>query len=313
MTPFLKDKSWTDDEKQIVSLLLDGETEFLNYLRRQLSPPFFMWIERRNPNTKPRIYRTPPNEYVIDIVFDGRLQNEFGVGNDISLDIDDLRILEAKLERELTVIGTVNNGILTNIRFVADEPVRWPKYIQLADWRFLSEKESSKKRIAFDKLDVVIRRIQAGELKYSWVKALFVRAGEQGLQIGLWAPADVTAITTLEHKIGARLPIDFREFLNTTDGASISGAKIFGCEEVYLLKANDLSSDDRLLVLATTEAGNLIALDLSRAGNEAQTCPVIFLEHSKHEAVVLSESFKDWLTKFIDIALEEQAAGRHIS
>ena len=112
-------KDWTKDERQIIALLLEGETEFLNCLRLQLQPPFFLWVERRTPNTKPAVYRTPPNEYAVDIVFDGKLQEKFSAGNNVSLNIDDLQILEANLEQYLTVIGSVNNGILTNIRFIS--------------------------------------------------------------------------------------------------------------------------------------------------------------------------------------------------
>ena len=102
---FSKKKSWTTDEKRIVTLLLEGDSEFLHCLRRQLTPPFFLWVERRSPSTKPQVYKTPPNEYVIDIVFDGSLEDDFSAGSDLSLDIDDLTILETRLKQDLRRLG----------------------------------------------------------------------------------------------------------------------------------------------------------------------------------------------------------------
>lgn len=303
MMRFSKKKDWTEDERRIVDLLLQGDSEFLDCLRRQMSPPFLLEIERRSPNTRPKFRRTPPNEYAIDIIYDGSLEEEFSAGYGISLNIDDLKISEARLKRELTVVGSVNNGVLTNIHFISEGPVKWPKYIQLEDWSFWSEGKSARKRPSFEKLDIPVRRIQVSDMKDSWVKELLVQANQQGVQVGVRPPAEAAAISALEREIAAELPVDFREFLNATNGARVSGSEIFSCDRVYLLDADDLSSD-HLLVFATTKFGNPVALDLSQVRKDTGLCPVVFLDHDTGEAVILSESFREWLTRFVEVALE---------
>lgn len=282
--------------------MLEGDTELLDKLHRQLLPPFCLWIERRHPHTKPKIYSTPLNEYAIDVVFEGKLQEEFSAGNDLSFIIDDLTIVEANLNKELKVVGTINNGILTNIRFISDEPVKWPKYITLKDWNFWLGDQPTKKRQSFAELDIALQKIQIPELKDSWVKTLFTKADKGRVQIGLWTPAEEAAISNLELEHGLKLPTDFKEFLRTTNGATISGVKLFGCDDVYPLEMNNPHFNP-LTIIMVTIAGNIIALDLSRIETVSSVCPVIFFDQQNDEFITLAENFKEWLTKLVDEAI----------
>jgi hypothetical protein len=301
--PLLLRKDWTKDERRIVDLLLQGQTEFLECLRRQVSLPFFLWVRRRSPKTKQRFYRTPPNEYTIDIVFDGSLQEEFSAGYDISVDIDDLTIVETRLRQDLRAVGVVHHGILTSIRFFSDGPVKWPKYLQLADWSFWSEGKPAKRRLSLEKLDIPLQRVKISDLKDSWVKELLVHADQQGLRVGVRLPADSTSVSNLEREIGAKLPVDFGEFLNATNGVGIGSGSIFGCDQLYVLDAEGLPSD-LLLVFAMDKFGNPVTLDLSQIRYCVESCPVIFLNHDTGEVITAAESFKEWLTKSIDALLE---------
>jgi hypothetical protein len=303
MPLLLRKKDWTKDERRIVNLLLQGETEFLECLRRQISLPFFLWVRRRSPKTKQRFYRTSPNEYTIDIVFDGSFQEKFSAGYDISLDIDDLTIVETRLKQDLRVVGVIYHGILTSIRFFSDEPVKWPKYLQLEDWSFWSEGKPAKKRLSFEKLDILLQRVQVSDLKESWVKELLVHADQQGLRVGVRPPADPTFVPNLEREIGAKLPVDFGEFLDATNGVGIGSGSIFGCDQLYVLDAEGLPSD-LLLVFAMDKFGNPVTLDLSQVRDDVELCPVIFLNHDTGEVIAAAESFKEWLTKSIDALLE---------
>jgi hypothetical protein len=294
---------WSEDELKAVSLLLEGDTQLLRYLRRQVRAPFCLWVRRFTPKTRQAFYRTPANEYAITIVYDDLLRNDFSAGAGVSLVIDDLTIVEPKLRRELRVVGQVHDGILGIVRFIAPEAVKWPKTIGLADWHFTCNGQRTQHRVCFDKLDLAVQRITVAGLPDSWVKDLLAAADAEGVPVSLWPGADPATVSLLEEQAGDSLPADYLEFLRVTNGANVWRTKVFGTSEAYLLEAEGLPSG-RFLAISTDEAGDVVALDLSHADGSKQTSPVVHLYHDTGEMTELAPSFREWLAGLVADAIE---------
>lgn len=296
-------KTLTNDELKIIDLLLQGDNEILSKLRQQLQPPLFMEIRRRSPSTKPKVYNTPPNEYHIDIVFDERFEKKFSIGSKVSLEIDDLQIFDQNLNQELKVIGVVNKGIFTNIRFVSNKPIKWPKSIKLTTWKFNGNNKTSQERISFEKLSQikVEKESKIDDLKISWVKELFKKLSRKKVFFALQSPVENMLILSLEEKFGGNLPEDFKEFFMSTNGATILGANIFDCDELYLLEETRLSSD-KLLVFLIDQYGSPLVINLSKCKNKH--CHIEYFDGELNQFITLANSFKEWLTKFIETATE---------
>jgi cell wall assembly regulator SMI1 len=294
---------WSEDELKILGLLLEGDTSLLACLRRQITPPFCRWVERMTPTMKIRSYRTAPTDYAISVVYDDLLRNEFSAGAGVSLVIDDLTIVEPKMKRELQVIGRVRDGILTQVRFIAPEAVKWPKTIGLADWHFTCNGQRTQHRVCFDKLDLAVQRITVAGLPDSWVKDLLAAADAEGVPVSLWPGADPATVSLLEEQAGDGLPPDYLESLRVTNGASVWRTKVFGTSEAYLLEAEGLPSG-RFLVISTDEAGDVVALDLFHADGSRGTSPVVHLYHDTGEMTHLAPSFREWLARLVADAIE---------
>jgi hypothetical protein len=130
-------KNWTSHEKWILRLLLDGETNVMESLRRQLEPPFFSRVQRRrNPGGD-----REPGEYHLDVVFNESLLGEFSIGESVNVDIDDLRIRDQRVEGEIEIVARIRDGVLTRIIARTAKAVSWPRYIRADDWWFVLSTE----------------------------------------------------------------------------------------------------------------------------------------------------------------------------
>jgi hypothetical protein len=126
-------KNWTSHEKWILRLLLDGETNVMESLRRQLEPPFFSRVQRRrNPGGD-----REPGEYHLDVVFNESLLGEFSIGEAVNVDIDDLRIRDQRVEGEIQIVARIRDGLLTKIIARSAKQTSWPRYIRADDWWFV--------------------------------------------------------------------------------------------------------------------------------------------------------------------------------
>ena len=297
-------RSLSEGEQRIVALLLEGDTEFLEVLRSQLSPPFHLLIERRTPKTRPMIYRTPPNEYHIDLVFDDRLSGDYSAGSAVSLKIDDLVVVDNRLPEPIVVEGSVNRGILTNMIFRSKEPVRWPKHLIVDEWWYVgSDGTRSKQRVDLGILDHVEAKPSLTDLPDGWFRDVSLGAFDGGHGVTLRQAATETAVAGLETRIAVALPDDFAGFLRITDGAILWDTVVFGCEEVYELDEREFGKGK--VLFSQRIDGSLCAFDLSdyTGGTEY---PVLFFDHDSHEESVVSHSFRQWLENISRSAAQER-------
>ena len=95
MWPFKKKKSlfnqtyFTEDELRIVELLLSGDSEYLELLRRQVTPDFQAYARRIG---KDRVYAIRIGYYIED-------KYKYSAGPDNMVVIDDLIISRRKVKR----------------------------------------------------------------------------------------------------------------------------------------------------------------------------------------------------------------------
>lgn len=157
-------RTWTKQEEWIVSLLLEGQADFLQALARQVKPPFCQRVIRRNPRSWRKADRTELNEYHWDLVFDESLLGQYSLGPDVEMHIDDLHVTEKHLGERLQIIAQISNGLLTRIVARAPRPVRWPRKLQIDDWCYILQTPEgpwrSKRRADLDRLS---RRQSRGE------------------------------------------------------------------------------------------------------------------------------------------------------
>jgi hypothetical protein len=150
-------RGWTKEEQWIVELLLDGEAEFLQALRRQTQPPLLQRVIRRHPRSLHKADRTDPCEYHWDLIFDEDLLGEYCLGTDVKMHIDDLHISDRRVREEIRVVGQVSNGLLTRIIARTPHPIRWPRRLGVNDWWYVLETEKgpwrSKRRTALQGLN----------------------------------------------------------------------------------------------------------------------------------------------------------------
>lgn len=287
----------SDDERKIVGRLLDGDTEFLAALRSQLVPPFFQRIERRTPTSKPKIYRTPPNEYHIDIVYDDCLSEEFSAGTALAMRIDDLVVVDRRLSGNITVEGRVSRGILTNIVFRADVPVRWPKHLRADDWWYKGKNgDRVNSRDDLGSLQCFVSRPTLADLPDGWFREFLRGEFDQDAGVTLRQPASKGAVLDLETSIGTTLPSDYSEFLFSTDGALLWGEVVFGCNEVYALDEDDFGHGK--VVFSQAADGSLFAFDMSEYGG-GREYPVVLFDHDSQETEVVATSFMEWLASVV--------------
>ena len=284
-------------------MLLEGESKLLAVLRSQLSPPFHLRIERRTPETKPAIYRTPPNEYHIDLVYDDSLSGEYSAGGSVTLKIDDLVIVDKHLNKCVVVEGHVNRGILANIVFRAPGPVRWPRHLRADDWWYVrADGVRSKHRENLSHLGVICNRPEIANLPEGWFRDYVLAAFDGGSALVIRGPAVDDAIRSLEARLSAALPPDFSEFLRATDGANLSGTRVFGSDEVYELDEREFGRSK--IAFAQTIDSSLCAFDLSQYDG-GLAYPVLFFDHTSREVTVVTNSFREWLG-FIGASIRSQ-------
>jgi hypothetical protein len=288
------ERSLSSGERTIVRLLLDGNTEFLAVLRSQLSPPFHLRIERRTPKTKPAIYRTPPNEYHIDFVYDDRLRGDYSAGSSVSLKIDDLVVVDQRLPDCVVVEGHVNRGVLANIVFRSQEPVRWPKHLRADEWWYVrADGVRSEHRVDLSELDATCGRPKIEDLPDGWVRDFLLAAFDGGSAVVICEGAREHEISDLEARLSVAIPPDFADFLRATDGATLWEANVFGCDEVFKLDEREFGGAK--VVFSQTIDGSFCAFDLNRYAGSLEY-PVLFFDHESQEVSVVSRSFREWLS-----------------
>ncbi len=156
-------KKWTSQEQWILRLLLDGETNLMESLRRQLEPPFFCRVHR-HPMRRGESGKDGPARYRYDIVFNEALLGEFSVGDAVNLEISDLRIRDQRVEGEIRILAKVRDGVITEILAETEKPVSWPKYLRADDWWFVLQTQKgpwrSKRRQSLEHLGKIVRQDQ---------------------------------------------------------------------------------------------------------------------------------------------------------
>ncbi len=158
-------RGWTKEEEWIIELLLDGQADFLQALRRQAQPPLLQRVIRRHPRSLHKADRTDPCEYHWDLIFDEDLLGEYCLGTDVKMHIDDLHISDRRVREEIRVVGQVSNGLLTRIIARTPHPIRWPRRLGVNDWWYVLETEKgpwrSKRRTALQGLNKSAGRFAA--------------------------------------------------------------------------------------------------------------------------------------------------------
>lgn len=154
-------KKWTSQEQWVLRLLLDGETNLMESLRRQLEPPFFCRVYRHVPRGKACSDATQ-HTYRFDIVFNEALLGEFSVGDGVNFQINDLRIRDHRVEGEIQIAAEIREGVITEIRAASTKAISWPKYLRADDWWFVLDTDKgpwrSKRRQSLKHLGRIVQQ-----------------------------------------------------------------------------------------------------------------------------------------------------------
>jgi len=150
--------TWHKSERKLLDLLFEGTDELLSGLKKQTSPPFFSKVVRRNTSKVNNSGKDHPlNEYRLDIIFDESLITDYTVGDGVNLQINDLTILDNRIDAEINITAFVRNGVLTDIVATTHGDLRWPKYLRVDDWWFILDTPEGqwrgKRRESIRKLD----------------------------------------------------------------------------------------------------------------------------------------------------------------
>lgn len=284
---FRKYKKLHSDEKKIVDLLVSGNTNFINSLKKQVEPPFFLGVYRK------RI----PREYKLSIIFDGNLETFFSMGENINTEIDDLVIKDFRITEPIRVKAEICEGILISIIAYTEKPVKWPHHLKVNDWGYVNNNIVSfniKERISYDLLDFKIlnpyKQFDINKCKCKWLKELVTSAPDGGKGFIPAEKISLTKIKEFESKIKAEIPLDLKEFLNCTNGANFWGTKIFKINEFYLLDEREFN--EKLLVFSTTVDGSTFVLVLNKIDRKNKYCPVDLFYHHSGERIRIGDSLK---------------------
>jgi hypothetical protein len=98
--------TFSDAERRIIELLLSGENPVFPALRRQLSPPFLISVERT----------TNPKRLTITVTFDGNLEREYSVGEGVNVQIDDVLVIDKRIPQPVICKAVIHLGILGAMR-----------------------------------------------------------------------------------------------------------------------------------------------------------------------------------------------------
>jgi hypothetical protein len=243
-------KDLTPSERQIVELLTAGDVPEFTRLRAQWSDPFGMWVERQ-PLSKDR--------YEIALIYDGNTEEEHWIGETLKFDIDDLVILDRRIGMPIPCVGHVHKGILSNIIWVAPQPVRWPTDLNVDDWFYVDANGALGKSRTRD-----------------------------------W-PARIAAAhepPRIDSDIDAVIPTDYREYIGRR-GRSLE------IEDVTLLRLPDLyfldhpSISGRFLVFGSLSDASVMAFDVPEHAREPDGVYFVSVDDAVPERI--ADSFTEWL------------------
>lgn len=246
---FSKEESFTEAEQKIIGILLSGESAAFARLRRQCQAPFLLEVQRS----------IAPTRYTLSLVYDGNLETEYSIGNSISVQIDDLAVIDKRLGNPVTCKAVVHHGVLGNVLFSASSAMQWPTYVKLDDWFFLASDGSTTKERSID-----------------WSDRLRQSAEPQ----------------RFHPQFDAMLPADYQRYILRSLELAVGSANLLHPNEVYLL--DDPRVQMQMLVFAIALDGSVLAFKVE--GTNGETNEVYLLDHQTGEASRVANSFDDWLS-----------------
>lgn len=275
-----------DSERQLLDLLLDGDTEFLRALRRQWEEPFFSEVRRYSSS----------NALEISLAMKGALMPDYAVQPIVEISITDLVIRDNRIQLPIFVEGKVWRGILSNIWLRTHQEVHWPASISVDDWCYLRDGEvdfTNKTRIQKFDLPVLPLATLDEALKNAplWLKDLIEELPEARTLWHVRYPATDEDLAEAEKRLGVALPPDLVELLRFSDGAAIGGDD--------LLTAADLSVHSKrreLLIFGNAPYGGEYALDLEHPNSEGHL-PIMYIDHEEGEIYDEVPSIRDWVKR----------------
>ena len=138
MAFFKRPAAFDNGERRVLELLLSGESEFYARLRKQCEAPFLMGIERS----------TRPTRFTISLIYDGSVEQQYSLGESLSISIDDVMIVDRRVPQPIRAKAIIHHGVLGNVLLMVSDPVSWPKRIAVDEWFYLlPDGRKSKERL----------------------------------------------------------------------------------------------------------------------------------------------------------------------
>ena len=239
-------------ERQLIELLTAGSVPEFSRLRSQWGEPFWLGVNGTLRDN---------DRYELALVYDGSAVDTHSIGDNVTFDIDDLLVLDRRLEMALPCVGHVSNGILSNVIISAPSPRRWPKTLSVHDWFYVGADGAHSKTRTQD-----------------WAARIAAARGK---------PADIAA------DVDAVIPRDYRDYMAGPDREwNVHDARLLRLPDLYFL--DDARVSGRFLVFASFADASVLAFKIDP---EAQKpAGVYFVSVVDGQAERMAGSFNQWLS-----------------
>ena len=226
---------WTEDEKLILTRLLEGRSARAARLRQQLSPPFCLAVDRyRNGDPYRKQRAGEPPSYSMVVNFDECLLGEYRA-DECDATIDDFVFIDDRVPGDIHLKGSVRFGVLVEVVASCEPPqtVKWPKHLRMSKHSYIAP---DGQRLASRRAD-------------HWLNQ---------------DPAPATdpseRVRGIEGRLGVMLPPEWTRFYADLNGGEFGSIRLFPSTEVYRLDLAVPGGD--MLVVGSDLGGNVIAIEL---------------------------------------------------
>lgn len=240
-------------ERQLLELLTAGAVPEFARLRAQWGEPFWLGVNR------PKSYK---DRYELALIYDGSTVDQHSIGENVAFTIDDLFVVDRRIDTPLPCVGHVSNGILSNIIVTAPQPHRWPKVLAVDDWFYVGPDGA-----------------HAQTRRQDW-------------------PARIAAATAaparIDPAIEVVIPRDYREYMARPDRKwEVHDARLLRLTDLYFLDNSPVSG--RLLVFGSSADASVFAFRIREQASEPEGVYLVSAVDSEAERV--ADSLAEWLNE----------------